>query len=455
MSNQHGKVACAECQVVTGYKNFARHMKRKHPIVQAKSKHLSTVLPQIAKKNDTNDDSSTLSRQSLWCDKKAFKGTGNRSGTGLLYSTNATRPRTNFLDRPSENLQYKSVDNDTKLHIKNVPFGGVKTVRSPSVTKTDMTNYVWKTDDKVDDSSTSDNGNIRIHKSSRDANYKDDGKESGSDDENAVEDFNLWEQFVQVTLESKGSIFDTITYFLSPYILRSEDETYKEIMYDVEEALHCQNMTYVDALNYALEKNKDLILSSVDYALKNDCGDDDPFTIWHALADLKMRNKECHWLSYSPCYCNNCCGACMITQLQYMLIMFHHMATDDVIHDIMLSIRKIMEGDDEVVLWNVAEIAVKKHRSTVLEKVREVEKRILGRFTVKKEDEEDVDVDEESMGNGMDPSTDEDSLDDDDSFNPFRVSCLYKVMKRDAENEEKKKKNFSGCGMYLNPWRYK
>ena len=70
-----------------------------------------------------------------------------------------------------------------------------------------------------------------------------------------------------------------------------------------------------------------------------------------------------------------------------------------------------------------------------------------------------MDVEEESMDDRMDASTDEDSLDDDDSFNPFRASCLYKLMKRDmkaylrdAENEEKKKKNFSGRGMYLDPW---
>ena len=223
---------------------------------------------------------------------------------------------------------------------------------------------------------------------------------ASSDEESIDEDYNLWEQFVQFTLVSKGqwSIFDTITYFLIPYYLRSEDDAYKEIMYDVKEVLHCQNMTYVDALDYALEKNKDLILSSVDYALKNDCSNDDPFTIWRALVDLETRNKECHWLSYSPCYCNNCCGTCMITHLKYMLIMFHHMATDDVIHDIVLSIETIMDDDDEVALLDVAEIAVKKHRNAVLEKVREAEKRISERIIPRKS---------------------------------------------------------SGSGMYLNPWRYK
>ena len=69
------------------------------------------------------------------------------------------------------------------------------------------------------------------------------------------------------------------------------------------------------------------------------------------------------------------------------------------------------------------------------------------------------DVEQESMGDRMDAaSTDEDRENDIDSFNPFRASCLYKRMKRDMEvylrNAEKegRQKNFSGHGMYLNPW---
>ena len=211
---------------------------------------------------------------------------------------------------------------------------------------------------------------------------------TSSDEESIDEDFNLWEQFVQFTIESRGelTISDTLCYFLSPYILRSEDETYKEIMYDVEEAFNYQNMTYIDALDYALEKNKDLILTSVDDALKNDCGDEDSFTIWCALAASEKKNIGCRWLSYSPCYCNDCCGTCAITHLQYMLVMFHHMSTDDVIHDILLSIRKILKCDDEVTLWDASHIAVEKHENVISEMVREAEKEISERIMMKKKD---------------------------------------------------------------------
>ena len=201
--------------------------------------------------------------------------------------------------------------------------------------------------------------------------------DSIDDDDDDDNDFNLWEHFVEFTSGmKKWSIFDTVCYFLSPYILRSEDDTYKEIMYDVELALQYQNMSYTDALDYALEKNKDSIFTSIDTALNDDCGDDDSFTIWCALAALRNKNKGCHWLSYSPCYCNECCGICMTIYLKYMLLMFHHMDTDDIIYDVMGSITRILQADDKVTLFDASEIAVQEHRNDIVEKVHEAEKGI-------------------------------------------------------------------------------
>ena len=207
-------------------------------------------------------------------------------------------------------------------------------------------------------------------------------EDSIDDDDN---DFNLWEHFVVFTSGmKKWSIFDTICYFLSPYILRSEDDTYTEIMYDVEQALQYQNMSYVDALDYALAKNKDSILTSVDTALNDDCGDDDSFTIWCALAALGNKNKGCHWLSYSPCYCNECCGICMTIHLKYMLLMFHHMDTDDIIYAVMESINQILQADDKVTLFDASEIAVGEHKKDIVEKVHEAEKEITDRIVSSK-----------------------------------------------------------------------
>ena len=131
-------------------------------------------------------------RQSLWRHKKTCTGGDNHAGSEVFHSINT--------DRSRRNLQYKSADNDTKSHYENALFGNVNTVRSPSVTKTDMTKYVWKKGDKIDDSSTLDDGNIRIHESSRADNSKDDGEESG------IGSMYVWKTDNQVT-KNHSSIF--------------------------------------------------------------------------------------------------------------------------------------------------------------------------------------------------------------------------------------------------------
>ena len=183
----------------------------------------------------------------------------------------------------------------------------------------------------------------------------------------------------------KWSILDTLCYFLIPYYLRSGDDTYKKIMYDVEEALLFKNTSYLDALSRALEKNKQIILASIANAKGCDVGNS--FDIWCALAARKSK-IGCRWLSYSPCYCDECKGrACMISYLKYLLLMFHYMDMDDVVQDIIISIKKLMNDDgDELTLRDASHIAVEKHENAILEKVREAEKEISERITMKKRD---------------------------------------------------------------------
>ena len=144
-------------------------------------------------------------------------------------------------------------------------------------------------------------------------------------------------------------------------------------------------MNYLEALSCALEKNKQIVLTSI--ANAKGCDVVDSFDIWCALAARKSKNG-CHWLSYSPCYCDECKGrACMISYLKYLLLMFHYMDMDDVVQDIIISIKKLMnDDDDELTLRDASHIAVEKHENVILEKVREAEKEISERITMKKKD---------------------------------------------------------------------
>ena len=63
------------------------------------------------------------------------------------------------------------------------------------------------------------------------------------------------------------------------------------------------------------------------------------------------------------------------------------MDMDDVVQDIILSIKKLMnDDDDELTLRDASHIAVEKHENVILEKVREAEKEISERITMKKKD---------------------------------------------------------------------
>ena len=65
--------------------------------------------------------------------------------------------------------------------------------------------------------------------------------------------------------------------------------------------------------------------------------------------------------------------------------MFHHMNTDDVIQDIMPSIKQILKDDDEeVTLWNAVHLAVENHDKDILDMAREAEKRISERIMIEK-----------------------------------------------------------------------
>ena len=88
---------------------------------------------------------------------------------------------------------------------------------------------------------------------------------------------------------------------------------------------------------------------------------------------------------------------CMVSNLKYWLLIFHYMDMDDVIQDITLSIKNILDDDEEVTLCDGSRIAVEKHSKDIVEKVREAKK----------------DISERIIPN-----------------------------------------NFSRSGMYLNPWRY-
>lgn len=194
----------------------------------------------------------------------------------------------------------------------------------------------------------------------------------GGDGDGCSNNFDLWEKFVDhgITMKTRN-IFDTLNYFLSPYYLLPGDDVFKVIVHDITEALQNQNMNYSDAVDSALEKNKQNLQTSIDNAAQDGNVSISDVSIWRTSA-LKEHNQE-------ECCCGG--GSCMISHLKYLLVMFHHMDMDDVIQDIMESIRwLVLEDDGEVaeerlplmILWMTTHIACENYARVILDKVDDV-----------------------------------------------------------------------------------
>ena len=57
----------------------------------------------------------------------------------------------------------------------------------------------------------------------------------------------------------------------------------------------------------------------------------------------------------------------LVSYLKYLLLMFHYMDVDDVVQDIISSIKKAMDDDDgELTLRDAFHIAVEKHDNVIL-----------------------------------------------------------------------------------------
>ena len=91
-------------------------------------------------------------------------------------------------------------------------------------------------------------------------------------------------------------------------------------MQDVADVQQFKKINYFEALDYAIDKNKELILNSIKNAGR--CDAEDSFDIWDAVAAVEL-NGRCRGLTRLTCYCNDCNGeSCLIKYLKYLLIMF-------------------------------------------------------------------------------------------------------------------------------------
>ena len=290
MFNQHGKVKCAECEVVTGYKNLARHMKRKHPSIHS-----------VRKRRD------------------------NHTGSERLYSTITNRPQVDRVGKTTGDLAHDSKKIDS-IKIESESTGG-----NDCVGDTMNFNFTAESDDE---------------ESLNDTN---------SDEEDVNGDnFDLWKQFVKLSEGDRPTLFDILRCFIHIYYLLPEDDSYQEIVQDVEKA--CEKMDYLSALEQAIDENIDLIIHEVENA--NDCRH--YFDIWCFISDLAEDDFE----------------SCVHEEFLYLMAIFHYMSFDDVIQSVVATVKQILDKGDAKSLTVAVKLALKKYEKVILKKVCEAQKKV-------------------------------------------------------------------------------
>ena len=71
-------------------------------------------------------------------------------------------------------------------------------------------------------------------------------------------------------------------------------------MQDVADVRQFKKINYFEALDYAIDKNKELILNSIKNARR--CDTEDSLDIWNVVASMEL-NGRCRGLSSLKCWC--------------------------------------------------------------------------------------------------------------------------------------------------------
>ena len=260
------------------------------------------------------------SRQSLWNHKKRCQGIGNHSG--LVHSTDTSWSRFNRTGKTSGDF-----------------FRDSKTLDSTEV-NSGTTGGDHCVDDTMDLGST-----LESH-----------DEESLGDTSSDVngDNFDLWKQFVKLSEGDRPTLFDILRCFIHIYYLLPEDDSYQEIVQDVEKA--CEKMDYLSALEQAIDENIDLIIHEVENA--NDCRH--YFDIWCFISHLAEDDFE----------------SCVDEEFLYLMAIFHYMSFDDVIQSVVATVKQILDKGDVKSLTVAVKLALKKYEKVILKKVREAQKKV-------------------------------------------------------------------------------
>ena len=220
-------------------------------------------------------------------------------------------------------------------------------------------------DDKA--SPDTDDGSVNNHKMDENSS-----EEEEFEDKEEQYDHQLWILLHIKCFKYNLSIYECMFRTLTLYFALEKDDPYQEIMEDVEKKER-QGLSFVDALDNAIEKHQDLIEDVVaEYRDKTLHWRDEPINVWRYIAiPSKYR---CDWFTKTECRCErNTCS--ILKTFRAFALTMHAMEIDDLMQDLIEAVRN---RDDDITRDDSLDMELKNREQAILAKFKEA-KDILDR----------------------------------------------------------------------------
>ena len=227
--------------------------------------------------------------------------------------------------------------------------------------------HVLKSIEDADDKASPDTDDDSVN---NDDTMDENSSEEEFEDDEERYDHHLWILLCIKCFKYNLSIYECMFRTLTQYFALEKDEPYQEIMEDVEQK-EKEGLSFVDALDYAIEKNQDFIEEVVaEYRDKTLHWRDEPMNIWRTISiPSKYR---CDWFTKTTCRCKrNTCS--ILKTFRAFALTMHALEIDDLMQDL---IEAVCNRDNDITRDDALDMELKSREQAILSKFKEAKDRM-------------------------------------------------------------------------------
>lgn len=274
-------------------------------------------------------------------------------------------------------------------HKKNCKFGGEFNNNKNNITsaKQDLNELInacdesseSKTDKNDDKRSSTDSGNGESsshHELSNEEVSSSDESSGEMNDLVVAENLAFWEYAVRRWTEDH--VCRNLVEEILLYKIKETDELLQDIIYDADNAMS-KGCPLIDAVHFATEKYKDLIMQSI----TSECPDKDVDEVIHLNFWCALTNRfvqpGCKYYDGEDCSCDECKGTGIISTIKPLIVGLILAENDDLIQKLIHKINEKFDQDNEMEWNDASKFVIRQHKTEILMKYNKA-KGILHEF---------------------------------------------------------------------------